>query len=143
MKIGSDPTLVASPTRAALLSMLVSGRAYTARELARATDASVAATRGHLTTLEQAGVLHQRRQGPHRYFQIASGPAAREACDAVAGAGDESYIVTGPRDPDLRAARVCYGHLAGPRAVRLYDRLSERALIRSDGEKLLHKELSF
>jgi hypothetical protein len=30
---------------------------------------------------------------------------------------------TGPRDPELRKARVCYDHLAGEMGVRLFDRM--------------------
>ena len=36
---------------------------------------------------------------------------------------------TGPRDSDMRAARVCYNHLAGARAVQLYDSLSSRGAL--------------
>lgn len=32
---------------------------------------------------------------------------------------------TGPRDPALRKARICYDHLAGEMGVRLYDRMQE------------------
>ena len=32
-------------------------------------------------------------------------------------------VRTGPRDPELRRARVCYDHLAGDAAVRMYDGL--------------------
>lgn len=34
----------------------------------------------------------------------------------------------------MRATRVCYGHLAGPRAVRLFDSLTKRSLIAQDGD---------
>ena len=38
----------------------------------------------------------------------------------------------GPRDPELRRARVCYDHLAGEMGVRLYERLGETGMITGD-----------
>jgi len=38
-------------------------------------------------------------------------------------------VRTGPRDPELRRARVCYDHLAGDAAVRMYDRLQAAGMI--------------
>ncbi|MGI9412210.1 MAG: hypothetical protein ACR2PM_00975 [Hyphomicrobiales bacterium] len=43
---------------------------------------------------------------------------------------------TGPKDPALRKARVCYNHLAGELGVRLLDSLSTRGLVIEDGDIL-------
>jgi hypothetical protein len=43
---------------------------------------------------------------------------------------------TGPRDPALRRARVCYDHLAGDLGVGLYDALAGRGLIAGSGVRL-------
>ncbi len=45
-------------------------------------------------------------------------------------------VRTGPRDPELRRARVCYDHLAGDAAVRMYDRLQAARLIAAAGGAL-------
>ncbi|MEL6208996.1 MAG: hypothetical protein AAFR44_02200 [Pseudomonadota bacterium] len=37
---------------------------------------------------------------------------------------------TGPRDADMRHARVCYDHLAGAVAVRIFDSINRRGLLR-------------
>ena len=36
---------------------------------------------------------------------------------------------TGPKDPALRKARVCYNHLAGELGVRLYDSLVQQGAV--------------
>ena len=38
-------------------------------------------------------------------------------------------VRTGPKDPEMRRARVCYDHLAGDLGVKLFDRLQGRKLI--------------
>ena len=43
---------------------------------------------------------------------------------------------TGPKDPALRRARVCYDHLAGELAVSLLDTLLQRSLLVEEGEDL-------
>ena len=49
-------------------------------------------------------------------------------------------IATGPRDPALRDARVCYDHLAGERGVRLYESLHHKNyLIEKDGAVFLSR----
>jgi len=129
----------ASPAlaHAAMLSALIGGRALTARELARAGHMSVETARDHLSTLEQAGLLTQRRQGPHRYFQVANTASARDLIDTLGTARrTPAHVVTGPKEPAMRRARVCYGHLAGPRAVRIFDCLARRAFVTPDGDDL-------
>src|SRR6185436_19186872 len=45
---------------------------------------------------------------------------------------------TGPAEPALRNARVCYDHLAGDMGVALFDGLiAQRVLARRDGELVL------
>ncbi len=55
---------------------------------------------------------------------------------------------SGPRDPEMRKARVCYDHLAGAYAVKLFARLTRLRLIAlddgtiaitSDGERRLRE----
>ncbi len=142
MNTSLDANLIASlaenPACAAMLSALIGGRALTAHELARATSTTVEAARHHLSTLQTAGVVALRRQGPHRYFELA-GDAVKRQLAGMSGPTAphaSARIVTGPKDRLLRQARVCYGHLAGPRAVRLFDNLVERCVIAADGEVL-------
>ena len=47
---------------------------------------------------------------------------------------------TGPRDAALRAARVCYDHLAGERAVALMERLHHRGAITAGDSPMVTAE---
>jgi len=71
------------------------------------------------------------RQGHHRYFRLADAPVATalEALMPLAARAGHTRLRTGPRDPELRRARVCYDHLAGDAAVRMYDRLQAAGMI--------------
>lgn len=117
------------PLEAALIALLGDGRAYTPAELARASKTPTAGVREQLRRLESGGTVVTRRQGPHRYFHLA--PGTRPA--QVSG---QHNIRTGPGEPAMRAARVCYGHLAGPRGVRLFDAFADRGLIVQDGDSV-------
>ena len=75
-----------------------------------------------------------RKQGRHRYFTL-SGPDIVEALEVMMGIANRvghNRVRTGPKDPELRHARVCYDHLAGDMGVALFDGLSKRKLIKTD-----------
>jgi hypothetical protein len=59
-------------------------------------------------------------------------------------------VRTGPKDPALRRARICYDHLAGDLGVQMLDSLRTRNLVRqkkqdieltAEGERFLAKHL--
>ena len=116
--------LVGDPARAAMLTALLGGRALTAGELARHAGVTPQTASGHLARLEDGGLLARETQGRHRYFRLAS-PEAAALVESlgVFVARAEADVRTGPRDPALRRARVCYDHLAGEVAVGLLDAL--------------------
>jgi DNA-binding transcriptional ArsR family regulator len=130
--------LIGDPARAAMLELLSDGRALTASELARAAGVSPATASSHLARLREGGLIVIRAQGRHRYAVLA-GPEVSLALETLTGLAaliDGPKVRTGPRDPDLRRARVCYDHLAGALAVRAFDSLSKRRLIAGPGEDL-------
>ncbi len=127
--------LVGDPARAAMLSVLMDGRALTATELACAAGITPQTASGHLARMTDAGLLAMERQGRHRYHRVASGTVARmlEGIMAVAAeraarpeARPVGAVFVGPRDKALRLARTCYDHLAGQVAVAMADRMVER-----------------
>ena len=118
-------TLIGDNTRARMLSTLMHGKALTASELARDAGVTAQTATTHLAKLEAGGLLALRKQGRHKYFTVANEDVAN-LLESMMGliAGDDTQIpVTGPRDANLRTARVCYNHLAGGRSVQLYDYL--------------------
>jgi DNA-binding transcriptional ArsR family regulator len=116
------------PALHALLAALGQERALTPSELVRECRLERAALETHLKALEKAGVIRARWQGPHRYFEATDKLAATKSTKSESA----PRVQTGPRDPAMRRARVCYGHLGGDFAVRMFDRLSERDLIAVD-----------
>jgi hypothetical protein len=68
------------------------------------------------------------KQGRHRYFRLADSDVAEmlEKMMGVAARAGHLRTRTGPGDPALRKARVCYDHLAGEMGVALFDSLAQR-----------------
>jgi DNA-binding transcriptional ArsR family regulator len=133
--IALKAALIGDPARANILAALMGGQALTASELAREAGVTPQTASGHLAQLLDGGLLGVEKQGRHRYYRLA-GPdvgGALEALMHLAVEADQRRVRTGPRDPALRAARVCYDHLAGARGVELFARLCDERLVALEG----------
>ena len=135
MKDGPDiariGALIGDPARANILSALLSGKALTATELSVEAGITGQTASSHLKKLMEGGLLAQAKQGRHRYFTL-SGPEVASMLEAVMGlAAHKGHLRTrtGPKDPAMRAARVCYDHLAGDMAVRIFDSFESRSFL--------------
>jgi len=132
MKEGPDiarlAALIGDPARANILTALMDGRALTASELASHAGVTKQTASAHLAKLLDGGLLACEAQGRHRYFRLNGSDvaAALESLMGVAAKRRGRRTRTGPKDPALRKARICYDHLAGELGVHLYDRLLER-----------------
>ena len=116
--------LVADPARSAMLLALMDGRALTASELAQLAGITRQTASSHLARLVDGDVLSLEAQGRHRYFRL-SGPHVAAMLEALMVFSSDAAppLRTGPNDPALRKARICYDHLAGEMGVALYDRM--------------------
>lgn len=131
--------LLGDPARANMLTALMDGRALTASELAQEAGITAQTASGHLAKLEAAGMLVMEKQGRHKYFRL-SGPdiaALLEGLMNVASRTGHMRVRTGPKDPALRMARICYDHLAGERGVALFDQLRRKKLITGTEDEVL------
>lgn len=143
MKEGPDIALIGSligdPARANMLVALMSGRALTASELATEAGVTVQTTSSHLSRLESGGLIIQRKQGRHRYFALADDEVGSvlESIMGLASQRGHMRVRTGPKEPALRKARVCYNHLAGEFGVQMLESMVDRKLIRTNAEALL------
>lgn len=144
MKIGPDiapvAALIGDPARANMLTALMDGCALTAGELAREAGVTAQTASSHLAKLAKGGLLSERRQGRHAYFALAGSHVASlmEELARLAERTGHRRTRTGPAEPALRKARVCYDHLAGDMGVALFDGLiARRVLVRRDGELAL------
>ncbi len=142
MKEGPDiariAALIGDPARANMLTALMSGKALTATELAHEAGVTVQTASTHLAKLNAGGLLRPRKQGRHKYFALASEEVAHvlEGLMGLAAGAGHLRVRTGPKDPALRKARVCYNHLAGDRGTQLFDSLLARTYLSADGEAL-------
>jgi DNA-binding transcriptional ArsR family regulator len=136
MKTGPDIALVASlvgdPARANILTALLGGQALTATELAGEAGVTLPTASSHLAKLEDGGLIAVQKQGRHRYYNLSGEDvaAALEALMGVAARAGHLRMRTGPREPALRSARVCYDHLAGDHGVQLFEGLKDRGVIK-------------
>lgn len=140
MKEGPDiariAALIGDPARANILSALMAGKALTATELAREAGITPQTASSHLGKLQSGGLIDVKAQGRHRYFGLAGENVAQtlEALMGLAASAGHLRTRTGPKDPALREARVCYNHLAGERGIQMFRSLMGRgALVRSEG----------
>ena len=146
MKSGPDITTIAAllgdPARANMLTALSAGQALTAGELAREAGVTAQTASSHLGKLAAASLIEGRKQGRHVYYAL-SGPDVAGVLEALTGLAERTghtRVRTGPREPALRRARVCYDHLAGDLGVALLDSLTARKMILGSGESLVLSE---
>ncbi len=123
--------LLADPSRARMLALLLAGEARSAGELARAVGITPQTASTHLAALRDAGLVAQRTQGRHRYFSLADGDVAHmlETLSLVAERDEVSTRWIRPDRQPLKHARSCYCHLAGELGVQLRDALLARQVL--------------
>ena len=144
--------LVGDPARANMLTALMTGRALTASELSHEAGVTPQTASSHLAKLEAGGLIEQEKQGRHRYFRLADPDVAGvlEGLEGLAARAGHLRVRTGPKDPALRHARVCYDHLAGDLGVQMLDSMKKQRLLRqrkhdieltTEGQRFLAKAL--
>ena len=115
-------SLFGEPSRAAILTVLLDGRARPATELARIAGLNPTAASGHLNKLTEGKLVTVQPAGRHRYYRLAS-PAVAVAIEALAQLTPRLVPLTlptlSPAARALRHARSCYNHLAGELAVEV------------------------
>jgi DNA-binding transcriptional ArsR family regulator len=156
MKAGPDIAMVASlvgdPARSNMLTALMTGRALTASELAHQAGITPQTASSHLAKLEAGGLIEQEKQGRHRYYRLTDPDVAAvlEGLEGIAARAGHMRVRTGPKDPALRHARICYDHLAGDLGVQMLDSMKKRRLLRqgkqaieitAEGERFLARSL--
>jgi DNA-binding transcriptional ArsR family regulator len=136
MKAGPDIAMIAAlvgdPARSNMLTALMTGRALTASELAHQAGVTPQTASSHLSKLEAGGLVEQEKQGRHRYYRLSDPDVASvlEGLEGLAARAGHMRVRTGPKDPALRHARICYDHLAGDLGVQMLDSMRKQRLLR-------------
>jgi DNA-binding transcriptional ArsR family regulator len=130
-------SLLGDPARADVLTALMTDRALTATELAAIAGVTKQTMSAHLSKLLDAALVAVDQQGRHRYFRLADEDVAGllESLMGVAFRTGAVRLLSSPREPALRTARVCYDHLAGELGVTAYEALLRHGVLKmSRGE---------
>jgi DNA-binding transcriptional ArsR family regulator len=142
MKAGPDIAMVASlvgdPARSNMLTALMTGRALTASELAHQAGITPQTASSHLAKLEAGGLIEPEKQGRHRYYRL-TGPDVASVLEGLAGLAERAghtRVRTGPKEPALRRARICYDHLAGDLGVQMLDSMRKQKLVRQSKQSI-------
>jgi DNA-binding transcriptional ArsR family regulator len=142
MKAGPDIAMIASlvgdPARANMLTALMTGRALTASELAHQAGVTRQTASSHLSKLETGGLIEPEKQGRHRYYRLSDPDVAGvlEGLAGLAARAGHMRVRTGPKDPALRRARICYDHLAGVLGVQMLDSMRKQRLVRQKKQEI-------
>ena len=125
---------IGEPARARMLFCLMDGHARTATELAAVADVATSTASAHLNRLKTASLVKLVTQGKHRFYSL-EGPRVAKVLEGLSVLVDAPLKQFVPNTPTrLRAARVCYDHLAGALGVRLHDRFNELGWLRRDSD---------
>jgi DNA-binding transcriptional ArsR family regulator len=136
--IAAVAALMGDRARATMLMCLMAGRSHTATELARAANVTKQTASSHLSKLVDARLLAVENVGRHRYFRLADHDVGT-VLEHLAGLAERVgavHVESGPKDPAMRKARVCYDHLAGELGVLVYDSLSQQDFLRTSHDGL-------
>jgi len=116
---------IGEPARARMLFCLMDGHARTSTELAIVADVSTSTASAHLNRLKAERLVKVLTQGKHRFYSL-DGPKVARVLEGLSVLVDQPRRKFVPNTPvRLRAARVCYDHMAGTLGVRLHDRFKE------------------
>mgnify|MGYP003704574735 CR=1 FL=1 len=90
-------TLMGEPARAAMLQLLMDGRAHTASELALSAGVTAPTTSGHLARMVEGQLLAVRAEGRNRFYRLASPEVAHAIESLMALAGNRAPPPRAPR----------------------------------------------
>jgi DNA-binding transcriptional ArsR family regulator len=123
---------IGEPARARMLFCLMDGHARTSTELAAVADVATSTASAHLTRLKAEHLVKLVTQGRHRFYSL-QGPKVAKVLEQLSVLVDAPRKQFVPATPTrLRAARICYDHLAGALGVRLHDRFKELGWLTHD-----------
>jgi len=113
---------IGEPARVRMLFCLMDGHARTSTELAAVADVATSTASAHLNRLKSESLVKVLTQGKHRFYSLESPRVARvlEGLSILVGFSPKKFVPGTPST--LRAARVCYDHIAGSLGVALHDR---------------------
>lgn len=123
---------VGDARRIQMLSLLMEGRALTAKELALGAGIEPATASAHLKRLLEDGLLTSAAQGRHKYFRFASEHVAQLVESLMRVAPRRAAAASAREDEPIRRARYCYDHLAGSLGTGLFALMLKKGWLQDD-----------
>jgi DNA-binding transcriptional ArsR family regulator len=133
-KFARIAALLGNPARAAVVQLLMDGRAKTALELASHVGLLAQTASGHLKLLTEGGILAVEPSGRQRRYRLRNHSVAA-AVEALALAAEDRRPPSSRQRPALQIARTCYDHLAGQTGVTIADALVARRYLKPAGRE--------
>lgn len=127
--------LISDATRMSMLMELSGMHSLTAKELAKSAKVSPQTASSHLKKLIEGNLIISRKQGRHKYYQLASENVAQaiESIANISGPLVANSLSSTSKKKKLEFARTCYGHLAGELGVAITEGLIKKGyLLESD-----------
>jgi DNA-binding transcriptional ArsR family regulator len=123
-RIAFPASLLADPTRAAIVLALMDGRSRLAKQLALDAGVTPQTASLHLRKLVAARMLAWESHGRFKHFRL-SGAEVADAVEALCQLGPDAMPgrVLTRAAREIRFARCCYDHLAGQLGVAVTARL--------------------
>src|SRR5436305_5861187 len=117
-----------------MLDVLMDGREHAIGTLARAATIAPSTAVGHVSRLEQGGLVISRRDGRQRLVRLAgaSVAASYEALAVLSHEPPANGLRAATRREQLARARTCYDHLAGRLGVAIADAALAAGALRKD-----------
>jgi DNA-binding transcriptional ArsR family regulator len=127
---------IGDPSRAAMLTALMDGRALPASVLAYWAGITPQTASAHLARLEQAKLVVVEADGRQRNFRLANEQVAHalEGLMALAPSRPRAHVPAAEDGVLFPEARLCYDHLAGALGVRVLAALVGRRLLVPKGK---------
>jgi DNA-binding transcriptional ArsR family regulator len=124
--LSKSASLIADPSRSAILWSLLGGESRPASELAMIANISPQTASNHLRLLLDAGFLKAEALGRNRFYTLGT-PSVGVALESLAATmGGKPNGIAQQSAPELVFARTCYDHLAGELGVAILSQLRNR-----------------
>ncbi len=128
---------IGDATRARMLTLLMDGRATTAKELAYRSGVDPATATSHLQRLQSGGLVSVVLQGRHKFFCLSTPEVGQlmETMMVVARQQIQPTSAPAKAEEPIRSARFCYDHLAGKLGIRITQSLLARNLLLEQADR--------
>jgi DNA-binding transcriptional ArsR family regulator len=131
-------SMIAEPSRAAILVALLDGRVHPASELAFIAKIKPQTASFHLAKMIASSMITVQKQGRHRYYRLNPQAAGLlESLLTIAPLVPVKSLSELTKARAIKQARTCCDHFAGEFGVAITDSLIQQGLLREQEEDFL------